>query len=90
MFKNILQNSYRNQYYVTFCVNLLTVSFGFAAGWTAPALLVLSSDESPLPSGKLTEQEISNVAAIFNLGAFFGNFVHAYLADRYVGPHKIY
>jgi MFS family permease len=64
-------------------VNLLTVSFGFAAGWTAPALLVLSSDDSPLPSGKLTEQEISNVAAIFNLGAFFGNFVHAYLADRY-------
>ncbi len=80
--KMTIEASSRNQFFATFCVNLLTISFGVAIGWVAPALLLLSSDETPLASGKLGVDEVAKVASYLSLGAFFGNWVYAYAADR--------
>jgi hypothetical protein len=80
--KMLIESRSRNQFFATFSVNLLTISFGVALGWVAPALLLLSSDETPLASGKLGVDEVVKVGSYLSLGAFFGNWVYAYAADR--------
>jgi SP family facilitated glucose transporter-like MFS transporter 8 len=79
---NIFARSAKNQYYATFCTNLLTVSLGVSIGWASPNIPQLLSAETPLPSGPLTGSEVSNVISLLCLGGFFGNFAHAYIADR--------
>lgn len=53
-------------------------------GWTSSSfLLLMSDDESPLPSGKITLEEASWIAGINNIAAFFGNLIFGYITPRY-------
>ncbi|XP_039437009.1 solute carrier family 2, facilitated glucose transporter member 8-like isoform X2 [Culex pipiens pallens] len=75
--------SARNQYLATFCVNLLSLSYGFVCGWTSPSIPVLQSAETPLPSGPITTDQGSWIGAAMCVGGFLGNAVSGWMADRY-------
>lgn len=80
--KKFLKGSTINQYYASFCVNLLTVGWGVAIGWSSPTIPVLVSDDTPLLSGKLDGEEVSDVISTLCIGGLIANYVHAYIADK--------
>lgn len=45
-------------------VNLQMISYGVACGWSSPSLLILVSDETPLPTGKISMEVASWVASL--------------------------
>lgn len=49
-------------------VNMLPIGFGMVAGWASPNINLMTSDDSPLPSGKITMEEASSVASFVPLG----------------------
>lgn len=46
-------------------------------GWTSPSILILTGDESPLPSGKISMEEASWIASLSCFGGllYFNYFV---------------
>lgn len=40
-------------------VNLLMVTHGICGGWTSPTIQLLTSDNSPLESGKITMKKLA-------------------------------
>ncbi|XP_065084145.1 facilitated trehalose transporter Tret1-like [Ochlerotatus camptorhynchus] len=76
-------NSARNQYLATFCLNLLSISYGLCCGWTSPSLPILQSTDSPLPSGPISSDEASWIGAFLCIGGFVGNIVSGWMADRF-------
>lgn len=42
-------------------------------GWTSPSILILTGDESPLPSGKISMEEASWIASLSCFGGFHLN-----------------
>lgn len=47
-------------------------SHGCILGWVSPALLLLTSDETPLKSGPITSEQLSLIGSVTNIGALFG------------------
>ena len=45
--------------------------------------ILLTSDESPLPSGKINEEESSWVTSLLSLGAFLSNIVFGFIANQF-------
>ncbi|XP_055640539.1 facilitated trehalose transporter Tret1-2 homolog [Toxorhynchites rutilus septentrionalis] len=78
-----LSGSARNQYLATFCVNLLSISYGFTCGWTSPSFPILESWDTPLLSGPISSEEGSWIGASLCIGGFIGNLVSGWMADRY-------
>jgi MFS family permease len=62
---------------------LLSIGYGAVCGWPSAGTLLLMSDESPLPTGKVTMEEASWITAMICVGGFIGNFVFAWIAERY-------
>lgn len=52
----------------TLTVNMLPIGFGMVAGWASPNIMVLTSDDSPLATGKITMEQASSVASFVPLG----------------------
>lgn len=76
-------SSARNQYVATFCLNLLSISYGICCGWTSPSLPLLQSQDSPLPGGPITSEEASWIGAFLCVGGFTGNIISGCMADRF-------
>lgn len=68
-------------YYLS--VNLLSISYGITLGWPSPVLLLITSDESPLPSGKVTLESASWVASLLGIGALIGNLVFGFVINKF-------
>lgn len=66
-----------------FAVNLATIGFGIFEGWSSPMVLLLTSDQTPLPSGKLNMEEASWVAALQAVGCLFGNILFGYIINKF-------
>lgn len=64
-------------------MNLLTLSFGFACGWASPNNFLLKSDDSPLPSGKITTEESSWITSLMCVGALIGNYVFTFATSKF-------
>lgn len=64
-------------------VNLATIGFGLFEGWSSPILLLLTSDQTPLPSGKITMEEASWVASLQSVGCLFGNILFGYIINKF-------
>lgn len=62
---------------------MLTVAYGFTSGWASPGLLLLKTDESPLPTGKITTEESSWIASIICIGALIGNVFSGYASNKF-------
>lgn len=49
-------------------------------GWGSPNIDLLSSKESPLPSGKIDKDEASWIASLLCFGGLIGNLFFGYVA----------
>lgn len=58
------------------------LSFGTSVGWFSPALRVLLTDDTPLKSGPLTNEELSTIAAMNSFGALIGTAICGFLSFR--------
>lgn len=52
-------------------------------GWPSPSIILLESDETPLPSGKLTRDEISWITSVMEFGAFVGSLIFGVIANKF-------
>lgn len=64
-------------------MNLLSVGFGLLEGWSSPNIIILTSDKSPLASGKITMEEASWAVSLLSIGALFGNFFFGYITNLF-------
>lgn len=55
-----------------FLANLVMLGHGAVVGWFSPSVPILISDETPLVTGPLSNEELSWLGAINNLGALGG------------------
>lgn len=81
-FSSLIEKRVQYQYYAALCANLLTIPWGVCIGWASPCIPILTSDRSPLPSGKLADDQVSDVISLLCVGGLLGNFFHAYIADK--------
>lgn len=75
--------SSRNQYYATFCVNLLGLAYGLSTGWTSAAIPLLQSAESPLGCGPISNSEVSLIGSVLTVGGLAGTLMFGYAADEF-------
>lgn len=64
-------------------MNFLTFGYGITTGWSSPNVLLLISDDSPLPSGKIDLEEASWVAAVISAAGLFGNILFGFITNSY-------
>lgn len=58
-------------------------NFGIMNGWSSPAIFVLTSNESPLPTGKITAEQASWIASLKSLGMVFGSLFIGFIVKKY-------
>lgn len=54
--------------------SIISFSHGCIIGWVTPALLVLTTDATPLQSGPITLDEMSWIGSVNSVGAIAGSF----------------
>lgn len=59
------------------------VAYGVSCGWPSPSNQILMSDASPLPTGSITMNEASSVAAFSYPGGLVGNFVAGFITKNF-------
>lgn len=59
------------------------IGHGIAGGWPSPTVVLLTSDESPLPSGKITMSEASWIASLMSIGGLIGNAVFGFVTNAF-------
>lgn len=64
-------------------MNLLTVQYGITGGWSSSNVILLMSDDTPLPTGKITLEEASWIVSYVYLGGVFGNIIFGYITNHY-------
>lgn len=66
-----------------FAANLATIGYGNTVGWTASSFLILSSEDSPLPTGPANMSEIAWIGAMLAFGGLIGTPIVGWMVDRY-------
>lgn len=64
-------------------VSLQAGQYGIAGGWASPNLLLLKSDKSPLPTGKISVEEATWVTSVLPIGIFTGSLLTGLIANRF-------
>lgn len=59
------------------------IAYGFSCGYSSPTNPLLMSENSPLPSGKITDDEASWIAALTCGGGVVGNTVAGFITNRF-------
>lgn len=49
--------------------------YGITCGWASPNIELLTSEDTPLPSGKITIDQASWIASILCIGGLIGNIL---------------
>lgn len=70
-------------YIVCSIVSLLGTVYGIVVGWSSPSILLLTSDQSPLSSGKITLEQASWVTSLKSLGFLFTSPVCGIVANKF-------
>lgn len=65
-----------------FSVNLTTVSYGMAIGWSSPSLPILLSDDSPLETGPISPNEAAMISAVLCVGGALGAISSGFIIDQ--------
>lgn len=63
-------------------MNLGTIGYAISVGWMGIELMKYDSDECPLPSGRVTKDELGWIASILGIGGFAGTILSGWMADR--------
>ncbi len=66
-----------------YLVNVLQIGFGAALAWPSASLLILESEDSPLPSGPITVVEKSLISALMYLGGVLGCIFFGWASNKY-------
>lgn len=74
--------STRNQYYATFCANLLCLSYGLSTGWTSAAIPLLQAPQTPLFCGPITDEDASLIGSILTVGGLCGTLMFGFAANE--------
>lgn len=64
-------------------VDLIMLSHGVTLGWMSPALLTLSSADSPMNGGPISIEMMSWIGAANNVGGVIGNFFYSWVTKRF-------
>lgn len=64
-------------------MNLLSIGYGVNAGWTSASVILLKSDETPLPTGKITMDEASWITSLLCVGGLAGNVLFGYVTNQF-------
>lgn len=64
-------------------VSLMVIVNGVMVCWCSTCIDLLISDESPLPTGKITLDEASWVASLLQLGAMIANTYFGYITNNF-------
>lgn len=59
--------------------NLIICAHGLVMGWSSTALAYLSSPDSPLSDGPLTNEQLSWIGSIGCVGSVFGSLCYGYV-----------
>ncbi|XP_067009327.1 facilitated trehalose transporter Tret1-2 homolog [Anabrus simplex] len=70
------------QYLATIILDLLHLSYGLAIGWPATALPQLMSEDTPLSTGPISEEDASWLAAIFYFVAAASMPLYSFLCEK--------
>ncbi|XP_055302942.1 facilitated trehalose transporter Tret1-like [Sitodiplosis mosellana] len=81
--KTMQQSNAKFQYLAAGFVNLLSVGYGVTCGWASPNIILLTTNETPLPSGKITMDEASWIASLLCVGGLIGNIFFGYITNRF-------
>ncbi|XP_035783800.1 facilitated trehalose transporter Tret1-like [Anopheles albimanus] len=71
----------RNQYLATYCANLATLIYGLSIGWLSPNIILMSSDDTPLVTGKITAEEQGTIGSIGTIGCMLAPLVCGWVAE---------
>lgn len=74
-------SSTKNQYYATFCANLLPLGYGLSTGWTSAAIPYLQSPENPLKC-EINNDDSSLIGSILTIGGLVGTIFFGYAANE--------
>lgn len=66
-----------------FLVSLFSIQFGVTGGWASPSIVLLLSEESPLPSGKISVDEASWVVSMVFIGGLIGNLAFGLITSHF-------
>lgn len=70
--------------------NCAAVVYGITIGWASPSIPLLQSENSPLLSGPITEEDGSWINSIMCLGGLFGTFFFGWMADYFGRKWSLY
>lgn len=76
-----LKNRVVWQFYATLVVNLLVFIEGISISWTSPYIPLLMSEDTPLKSGPMTEDQVSWIAAYSNVGGIVSTIFSGWLLN---------
>lgn len=79
----IFKNRVYCQFYATLVVNLLIFIEGVSISWTSPYIPLLMSEDTPLKSGPMTEEQVSWIAAYSNLGGILSTVFSGWLLNTF-------
>ncbi|XP_052864416.1 uncharacterized protein LOC128271025 [Anopheles cruzii] len=71
----------RNQYLATYCANLATLIYGLSIGWLSPNIVLMSSEDTPLVTGKITSEEQGTIGSIGTIGCMLAPLVCGWVAE---------
>ncbi|XP_055685020.1 facilitated trehalose transporter Tret1-2 homolog isoform X3 [Lutzomyia longipalpis] len=71
------------QFLGAICANFGGIVYGLMVGWPSATMPILSSTDSPLPSGPLTKKEVSWVISIMMLGGMLGTIIFGWMANHF-------
>lgn len=62
---------------------MLLIGYGITCGWSSPSIILLTSDDTPLPSGKVSMDEASWIASFLCLGGLIGNIFFGFITKAF-------
>ncbi|PSN46525.1 Facilitated trehalose transporter Tret1 [Blattella germanica] len=70
------------QYAAAIIANLMTISYGFVAGWSSPSLQLLKNEETAIGE-PITEEQETWLGSLIHLSAFLSSPVYSYINQNW-------
>uniref|UniRef100_A0A1L8DFA2 Putative sugar transporter n=3 Tax=Nyssomyia neivai TaxID=330878 RepID=A0A1L8DFA2_9DIPT len=78
------------QFYACFCANCVGIIYGITIGWASPSIPLLQSENSPLLSGPITEEDGSWINSIMCIGGLVGTLFFGWMGDYFGRKWSLY